>query len=169
MSAYPPRPHGGGYWSGGVWIGGGCFDCYDPLYYPRYPYPYYPPDPYRYRYHYDDSAAVRVQVQPDQTRVYVDGYYAGIADDFDGNIGAFAAGEFRHGPRSVGLFWVDGRRGAQFLRKREPSIIEVDRDHIARTGGSQRLDYQQANHAPADNDRSLAGLNPQTCNGMNGD
>jgi hypothetical protein len=27
---------------------------------------------------------VRVLVEPKQTRVYVDGYYAGIADDFDG-------------------------------------------------------------------------------------
>jgi hypothetical protein len=75
--------HGGGYWSGGVWIGGGCIDCYDPVYYPRYPYPYYP-YPYRYHYSYDESAAVRVQVKPEETRVYVDGYYAGIVDDFDG-------------------------------------------------------------------------------------
>jgi hypothetical protein len=27
---------------------------------------------------------VRVQVEPSKTRVYVDGYYAGVADDFDG-------------------------------------------------------------------------------------
>jgi PEGA domain len=66
----------GGYWDGGIWVvGGGCYDCYDP-WYPRYPY--------QYRYRFDDSVAVRVQVEPDQTRVYVDGYYAGITDDFDG-------------------------------------------------------------------------------------
>jgi hypothetical protein len=66
----------GGYWDGGIWVvGGGCYDCYD-SWYPRYPY--------QYRYRFDDSVAVRVQVEPDKTRVYVDGYYAGIADDFDG-------------------------------------------------------------------------------------
>jgi PEGA domain len=66
--------NGGGYWNGGIWVTGGCYDCYDPLYYPRYR---------SYRY-YDDGVPVRVQVKPEETRVYVDGYYAGVADDFDG-------------------------------------------------------------------------------------
>jgi len=65
--------HYGGYWSGGVWISAGCYDCYGP-YYPAYPH---------YQY-YDDGVPVRVQVKPEETRVYVDGYYAGIVDDFDG-------------------------------------------------------------------------------------
>jgi hypothetical protein len=56
-----------------VWVNGGCYDCYDP-WYPRYRYAGYP----------DDSVAMRVQVKPSETRVYVDGYYAGVADDFDG-------------------------------------------------------------------------------------
>jgi hypothetical protein len=76
--------HHGGYYGGGY-------------YYPYYPYSYYPyPNDYyygdyyysrypRYRYrHYDDSPAVRVLVKPDTARVYVDGYYAGTVDDFDG-------------------------------------------------------------------------------------
>src|SRR5262245_59539001 len=42
-----------------------------------YPYPY----PFRYR---DPGAAVRLEVKPRETEVYVDGYYAGIVDDFDG-------------------------------------------------------------------------------------
>ena len=36
------------------------------------------------RLRYRDSGSVRVIVEPEQARVYVDGYYAGIADDFDG-------------------------------------------------------------------------------------
>jgi hypothetical protein len=50
-----------------------------------YPYPfgwgyppYYPFGPY------DATASVRVQVTPREAQVYVDGYYAGIVDDFDG-------------------------------------------------------------------------------------
>jgi len=56
-------------------------------YYPyAYPYPYYPyasayPAPY---YSYYDGASMRLQVTPRQTEVFIDGYYAGTVDDFDG-------------------------------------------------------------------------------------
>jgi len=55
--------------------------------YPAYYYSgYYGYDPYYYAqpYGYRDVASVRVMVEPVKARVYVDGYYAGIADDFDG-------------------------------------------------------------------------------------
>ena len=50
--------------------------------YGLYPYDYYP----GYYYPaYNPTAAVRVQVRkPEPTEVYVDGYLAGVADDFDG-------------------------------------------------------------------------------------
>jgi hypothetical protein len=66
------------------------YDSYDPFYYGSYGYsPFYYSGsygyaPYYYRGRYRDSGSMRVIVDPDQTRVYVDGYYAGIADDFDG-------------------------------------------------------------------------------------
>ena len=37
-----------------------------------------------YTYAQTDRGTVRVLVDPVETRVYVDGYYAGVADDFDG-------------------------------------------------------------------------------------
>ena len=37
-----------------------------------------------YRYRSGNIAQVRTLVEPSKTRVYVDGYYAGVADDFDG-------------------------------------------------------------------------------------
>jgi hypothetical protein len=40
--------------------------------------------PYPYGYYRAGAASVRVLVKPKQARVYVDGYYAGIVDDFDG-------------------------------------------------------------------------------------
>ena len=43
-------------------------------------YPY--PSPYRYGIALD--SAVRLQVTPREAEVFVDGYYAGIVDDFDG-------------------------------------------------------------------------------------
>ena len=41
----------------------------------------------RYYYDYDSyptHASIRVLVEPAEAEVYVDGYYAGVADDFDG-------------------------------------------------------------------------------------
>ncbi|MBI3491315.1 MAG: PEGA domain-containing protein, partial [Acidobacteria bacterium] len=53
---------------------------YDPWYGPQWgPYPY--PYPYRFA---DVDSAVKIEVKPKEAEVYVDGYYAGIVDDFDG-------------------------------------------------------------------------------------
>jgi hypothetical protein len=46
--------------------------------YPAYGYPYYGPG------YYDSSASVRLQVTPREAEVYVDGYFAGMVDSFDG-------------------------------------------------------------------------------------
>lgn len=89
---------GGGY-SGGYGNYGGYYRSYSPWFYDPFYYGYYGYSPWyqggywgysssRYRYGsgygYRDSGAVRVIADPESTRVYVDGYYAGIADDFDG-------------------------------------------------------------------------------------
>ena len=74
-----------------VVVGGGYYSpywLYDPWYgfgyqYPLGPYPYPSPYPYRY-YNVDPGAAMRLEVTPHEAEVYVDGYYAGIVDDFDG-------------------------------------------------------------------------------------
>ena len=53
---------------------------------PWYPYPWgwYPPPPYAYGQFYDNTASLRVEVKPRDAEVFVDGYYAGRVDDFDG-------------------------------------------------------------------------------------
>jgi hypothetical protein len=62
---------------------------YDPWYgwgapyYGWYP-PYYAYPPYGYPYGYNGSASLRLQVEPKQTEVFIDGYFAGTVDDFDG-------------------------------------------------------------------------------------
>jgi len=75
-----------------VIVGGGGFYYADPFWYgyPWYPYGYgYPYQypigryPYGYRFAEPDSA-VRLEVSPKEAEVYVDGYYAGVVDDFDG-------------------------------------------------------------------------------------
>ena len=68
----------GYYWADPFWYGYG---------YPFYPYQYpvgaYPP-PYRGYYRLDPGSAIRLEVAPKEAEVYVDGYYAGVVDDFDG-------------------------------------------------------------------------------------
>lgn len=90
------RWHDGGYRSRDRYRYGGYgyyqdYGWYDPYYW-RWGYsPYYyggfygySPSHYRRARYYRDTGAMRVIVEPRKTRVYVDGYYAGVADDFDG-------------------------------------------------------------------------------------
>lgn len=71
----PPVRHGA------VVFVGGYF--YDPLFgpYPWWPRPAYP---YAYWPMYDNRAMLRVMATPEDAAVYVDGFYAGTVDDFNG-------------------------------------------------------------------------------------
>jgi len=62
------------------------FWAYDPWYgFYDYQYPYGPYPPFRYPYYaYDRGGSIRLEVKPKEAEVYVDGYYAGVVDDFDG-------------------------------------------------------------------------------------
>ena len=61
---------------------GGYF--YDPFY---GPYPWWPRSAYGWGYYpvFDYRADIRIQATPKDAAVYVDGFYAGVVDDFDGN------------------------------------------------------------------------------------
>jgi len=77
-----------------VVVGGGYYRpyFYDPFWFdPWYGFAYdyqYPWGPYGYppyrAYRVDPGASLRLEVKPKEAEVYVDGYYAGIVDDFDG-------------------------------------------------------------------------------------
>ncbi|HZI80866.1 MAG TPA: PEGA domain-containing protein [Vicinamibacterales bacterium] len=86
-----PGPSGGAVVDGGarpyygtrgsyVFVGG---YFYDPFY---GPYPWWPRSAYGWGYYpvFDYRAEVRIQATPREAAVYVDGFYAGIVDDFDG-------------------------------------------------------------------------------------
>ncbi len=89
-----------------VVVGGGYY--YDPFFFdPWYGYgaqwgPYYP---YGGRYLPAD-ASVRLEVKPKEAEVFVDGYYAGIVDDFDG---AFQRLHVPPGEHEIELY-LDGYR-----------------------------------------------------------
>jgi hypothetical protein len=58
---------------------------YGPWYGLGYPgYPAYYGYPYPYYGYYDLSGSLRLQVSPRETEVFIDGYFAGTVDDFDG-------------------------------------------------------------------------------------
>jgi len=66
----------------------GHFGPYWPPFYPApyapwyYPYGYYPP--YGYPFPYANYGSVRLEIDQKDAAVFVDGYYAGIVDDYDG-------------------------------------------------------------------------------------
>jgi hypothetical protein len=80
---HPPHPQRAVVVRGHVFIGG---YFYDPFY---GPYPWWPRTAYPYWYFpvYDNRAEVRLRVEPEEAEdaaVYVDGFYAGVVDDFNG-------------------------------------------------------------------------------------
>jgi hypothetical protein len=66
----------GGYGFGGYY-GGGYYGGYDPW---GYGYGY----PRNYSIRYADDGALRLKIKPNQASVFVDGYFAGQVDEFDG-------------------------------------------------------------------------------------
>jgi hypothetical protein len=87
---------------------------YDPWYYPYsaslwygpgYGYPYYQYPYYGGRY-YDLSSSLRLQVTPREAEVYIDGYFAGTVDNFDG---VFQRLHLEPGEHDLELF-MPGRR-----------------------------------------------------------
>jgi hypothetical protein len=82
---------------------GGYF--YDPFY---GPYPWWPRSAYGWGYYpvFDYRAEVRIQATPRDAAVYVDGFYAGVVDDFDG---AFQRLPLTPGGHRIELF-MDGFR-----------------------------------------------------------
>ncbi len=82
---YPYYPYywGGGYYPGywGSWWPYGSFGWYGGYY--GYPWGWGGGGAV-YHYEQSESGSVRVLVDPSEARVYVDGYYAGTVDDFDG-------------------------------------------------------------------------------------
>lgn len=73
------------YWNLGLYGGWGYPWYPSPAYYGGYGYrSWYGYGAWGYPYYYDNYASVRVQASPRTAQVYVDGYFVGIVDDFDG-------------------------------------------------------------------------------------
>ncbi len=96
-----------------VIIGGYGYYSYwrhDPWYQrgPWGPYGY----PYRYYGVYDTLASLRIDAEPRQAQVFVDGYYAGLVDDFDG---VFQRLRLEPGGRTITVYLEGYRTEEQHL------------------------------------------------------
>jgi hypothetical protein len=91
---------GAGYYSPYLW-----HSFWYPYWSPYGPYPYYP-----YRWRYDDTGAVRLDVRPRNAQVYVDGYFVGVVDDFDG---VFQRLRLPPGGHEIALYQEGYRTGRQ--------------------------------------------------------
>ena len=124
----PPPPHPGGPVVAGprvpivrgqvVFIGG---YFYDPFFGPypwwgpaMYPYPYFPV--------YDRRAEVRILARPKTAAVYVDGFYAGIVDDFDGT---FQSLPLPPGGHTIVLYLEGYRTARQSLYLRPGTTLKL--------------------------------------------
>lgn len=77
---------------------------YDPWY--ASPYGFYPAYPPYYGRYYGTAASLRLQVEPRETEVFIDGYWAGTVDDFDG---FFQRLHLEPGDHEIELY-LDGHR-----------------------------------------------------------
>ena len=141
-----PGPSGGGVYGGGAYYGnpyyptrgsyvfvGGYF--YDPFY---GPYPWWPASAYGWGYYpvFDYRAEVRILATPREATVYVDGFYAGIVDDFDGT---FQRLPLTPGGHRIELF-LEGHRTVRKNLYLQPGSTTKLRETMdaARPGGGER-------------------------------
>lgn len=75
-------PAYGGYGYGGYGYGGYGYGGYDGGYYDPYDPERSYPDPAQYQRY--EEGALRLKLKPRDATVFIDGYYTGIVDDFDG-------------------------------------------------------------------------------------
>lgn len=122
------------------------------LFWQPYPYPY--PYPY-YGYRFDPRAEVRIEATPRDAEVFVDGYFAGLVDDFDG----FAQRlRLEPGDYEITLYHPAYRTWTQPVRLRPrqsltiPSVLEPlapGAQPEARPTASAPLDRTRAGGRPA--------------------
>ncbi|MCU1385470.1 MAG: hypothetical protein JWL71_4167 [Acidobacteria bacterium] len=136
-SAATSEAQGRGHARGGggrvVVVGGGYYSpfYYDPFFFgdPWYGFQY--PRPYGYGYRgYEPEASVRLEVKPKDAEVYVDGYYAGVVDDFDGT---FQRLRVEPGEHEIEL-WLDGYRTVRqkvYLAQDKTFRVKYDMERLA--------------------------------------
>jgi len=122
----------GGYWGLGLGLGWDWGYPYGGYSYPGYYYgsPYY--GGYRYSGgYYGETGSLRLLVDPPETRVFVDGYYSGVVDDYDG---LFQRLHLSRGRHEIG-FKLDGYQSYRVRVYVTPDhTLKIKHDMIRGTG-----------------------------------
>ncbi|MBK5256368.1 MAG: PEGA domain-containing protein [Vicinamibacteria bacterium] len=113
---------------------------------------YYPSASYRsYRYRSGNVAQLRTLVEPSKTRVYVDGYYAGIVDDFDGLFQRLNVSPGRHDI----AFKLEGYKSHTFaVYANRDQTLKIRWD-MARGNGETRDSLGEENPQSSDRDEDM--------------
>ncbi|MEO8362436.1 MAG: PEGA domain-containing protein [Vicinamibacteria bacterium] len=111
---------------------------------------YYPSSSYRsYRYRSGNVAQVRTLVEPSKARVYVDGYYAGTVDDFDGLLQRLNVSPGRHEIS----FRLEGYKSHTFsIYANRDQTLKIRWD-MAKGEGETRDSMGEENERESDRDR----------------
>lgn len=161
---YYSRPY---YWGYGSYPWGGLY--FDSYWYGGGSAPYYSSS-YGYGYYstpYGDTGSIRMLVNQEKAKVYVDGYYAGVVDDFDGLFQRLYVSPGRH-EIAVKL---DGYKTERFeVYVQNGSTVKIKHDMVRGDGEQRNMEYaplarnqdpaereapRDDRYAPADEDRRI--------------
>jgi hypothetical protein len=146
---------------------------YRPYYYRPYFYGFYGPSFYNsfwypypmiygpygaYGAYGDPFGAVKVEVRPRDAKVFVDGYFAGVVDDYDG---AFQRLRLRPGPHEIEVY-LDGYRSLRQTVYLTPGSTFKLRGDLAKLGAGEPAETAPVPKAgpPPDRDRDYESQPP---------
>jgi hypothetical protein len=129
------------------------YGYYGPSFYNTFWYPYpmvYSPYGW-YGAYGDPFGAVKVEVRPRDAKVFVDGYFAGVVDDYDG---AFQRLRLKSGPHEIEVY-LDGYRSLRQTVYLTPGSTFKLRGELAKLGAGEAAEPAPVPKAgpPPDSDR----------------
>lgn len=132
---YYSRPY---YWGYGSYPWGGLY--FDSYWYGGGSAPYYSSS-HGYGYYstpYGDTGSIRMLIDQEKAKVYVDGYYAGVVDDFDGLFQRLYVSPGRH-EIAVKL---DGYKTERFeVYVQNGSTVKIGHDMVRGEGEQRNMEY----------------------------
>ena len=149
-----PRPRGSYVFVGGYF--------YDPFY---GPYPWWPASAYGWGYSpvFDYRAEVRILATPKEATVYVDGFYAGLVDDFDGT---FQRLPLTPGGHRIELFLEGHRTIKKSLYLQPGSTMKLRETLVPLAAGEVSEPPELAPEVPAPPDGTYTEPNGRTQRGL---
>jgi hypothetical protein len=113
--------------------------------------------PYPYGGYYDPTPEIRLEVKPKQAQVYVDGYYAGVVDDFDGT---FQRLRLRAGTHELTLYLEGYRTVRQNIHVGQGQDSKIKFQMQPLPAGEQNEPPPQPTNPPANDEEMGTPIGP---------